>query len=129
MALVLNEEQVMLRDAARDFLTARAPVEHLRSLRDAGNSVGYSSELWAEIVDMGWAAIVVAEEHGGLGYGFAGIGLLLEESGRTLTPTPLLSCLPWRAVSIFWLSQSMRVRNTIQRAVILSRQNWVVNIP
>lgn len=91
MALVLNEEQVMLRDAARDFLTARAPVEHLRSLRDAGNSVGYCSELWAEIVDMGWAAIVVAEEHGGLGYGFAGIGLLLEESGRTLTPTPLLS--------------------------------------
>ena len=91
MALVLNEEQVMLRGAARDFLTARAPVEHLRSLRDAGSNVGYSSELWAEIVDMGWAAIVVPEEHGGLGYGFAGIGLLLEESGRTLTPTPLLS--------------------------------------
>ena len=37
MALVLNEEQVMLRDAARDFLSAQAPVEHLRKLRDAGN--------------------------------------------------------------------------------------------
>ncbi len=38
MALVLNEEQVMLKDAARDFLRERAPVSHLRELRDSGNS-------------------------------------------------------------------------------------------
>jgi alkylation response protein AidB-like acyl-CoA dehydrogenase len=91
MALVLNEEQVMLRDAARDFLQAKAPVDHLRSLRDTGNSDGLSTELWTEIVEMGWAAVVVPEEHGGLGYGFTGIGLILEECGRTLTPSPLLS--------------------------------------
>ena len=91
MALVLNEEQVMLRDAARDFLSAQAPVSHLRSLRDDGGNDGISRELWSEIVDMGWAAILVPEEYGGLGYGFAGIGLILEECGRTLTPSPLLS--------------------------------------
>ena len=90
MALVLNEEQQMLRDAARDFLAQRAPVSHLRHLRDSGNEIGFSRELWAEMVDMGWSAILVPEEYGGLGYGYAGLGLVLEESGRTLTPSPLL---------------------------------------
>jgi len=91
MALVLNDEQVMLRDSARDFLSAQAPVGHLRLLRDTSDSDGISRELWSQIVDMGWSAILVPEEHGGLGYGFAGIGLVLEECGRTLTPSPLLS--------------------------------------
>lgn len=90
MALVLNEEQQMLRDAARDFLSERAPISHLREIRDSGNKLGFSRELWGEIVDMGWAAILVPEEHGGLGYGYSGLGLILEESGRTLTPSPLL---------------------------------------
>lgn len=90
MALVLNEEQGMLRDAARDFLTQRAPISHLREIRDSGNAIGFSRELWAEMAEMGWPAILVPEEHGGLGYGYTGLGLVLEESGRTLTPSPLL---------------------------------------
>lgn len=90
MALVLNEEQRMLRDAARAFLQERAPVSHLREIRDSENPDGFSRELWAEMVDMGWAAILVPEEHGGLGYGYTGIGIVLEECGRTLTPSPLL---------------------------------------
>jgi alkylation response protein AidB-like acyl-CoA dehydrogenase len=91
MALVLNEEQQMLRDSARDFLAQRAPVSHLRQIRDSGNEVGFSRELWQEMVDMGWTAILVPEEHGGLGYGYTGLGLVLEETGRTLTPSPLLT--------------------------------------
>ena len=90
MALVLNDEQHMLEDAARDFLRAKAPVSHLRSLRDGAESNGYSEELWQDIVDMGWAAILVPEEYGGLGYGYAGIGIILQQCGRTLTPGPLL---------------------------------------
>jgi len=90
MALVLNEEQLMLKDAARDFLSERAPLSHLRQIRDSGNADGFSRELWTEMVEMGWAAILVPEEHGGLGYGFTGLGIVLEESGRTLTPSPLL---------------------------------------
>ncbi len=91
MALVLNEEQTMLKDAARNFLQERAPVSHLRSIRDSVDSDGFSRELWAEMVEMGWTAILVPEEHGGLGYGYTGLGIVLEESGRTLTPSPLLS--------------------------------------
>ena len=90
MALILNDEQRMLRDAARDFLTQRAPIGHLRQIRDTGNEIGFSRDLWSEMVDMGWTSILVPEEYGGLGYGFTGLGLVLEESGRTLTPSPLL---------------------------------------
>jgi len=91
MALVLNEEQIMLRDAARDFLGSRAPVSHLRQLRDSGGTEGFSRELWVEMAEMGWAAIIIPEAYGGLDYGYTGLGLVLEESGRTLTPSPLLS--------------------------------------
>ncbi len=90
MALILSEEQVMLRDAARSFLAERAPVSHLRSLRDDGIEARVSSELWSEMIEMGWPAILVPEAHGGLGYGYSGIGIVMEETGRTLTPSPLL---------------------------------------
>ncbi len=90
MALVLNEEQLMLKDSARSFLDSQAPVSHLRDLRDSENKEGFSRELWAEMADMGWPAILVPEQYGGLGYGYTGIGIVLEETGRTLTPSPLL---------------------------------------
>jgi acyl-CoA dehydrogenase len=92
MTLVLSEEQTMLRDAARNFLGERAPLGHLRKLRDSGNPDGFSRELWAEMTELGWPAILVPEEYGGLGYGYTGLGLLLEEAGRTLTPSARPSC-------------------------------------
>ena len=91
MALVLTEEQTMLRDAAKDFLNGRAPLSHLRQLRDDVVTEGFSSELWTEMAEMGWPAIIIPEEYGGLAYGYTGLGLVLEETGRTLTPSPLLS--------------------------------------
>ena len=53
MALVLNEEQLMLKESAKDFLQQRAPVSHLRELRDSDNKSGYSKELWTEMAEMG----------------------------------------------------------------------------
>jgi alkylation response protein AidB-like acyl-CoA dehydrogenase len=91
VALVVTEEQTMLRDSARDFLRGRAPISHLRELRDSDNEDGFSREVWAEMVDMGWASILIPEEYGGLDYGYTGLGIVLEECGRTLTPSPLQS--------------------------------------
>ncbi|MFC1688755.1 acyl-CoA dehydrogenase family protein [Pseudomonadota bacterium] len=91
MALVLNDEQLMLRDAARHFLADRAPVSHLRELRELRDPDGFSRALWNEFVEMGWTGILVPEEYGGLDYGYTGMGLILEECGRNLTPSPLLS--------------------------------------
>lgn len=91
MALVLNEEQRLLQDTARDFLTSNAPVEALRMLRDNNDAVGYSGQLWQQMADMGWASIILPEAYGGLDFGFVGLGVILEESGRTLTASPLFA--------------------------------------
>ncbi len=91
MTLVLNEEQQMLRESARDFLQARSPIANLRDLRDSGESDGFDRDLWSEIAEMGWAAINIPESYGGLEYGCSGLGIVLEETGRTLASSPLIS--------------------------------------
>ena len=91
MALVLNEEQQMLKESAKGFLTEHAPISVLRAHRDAGSETGYSSLLWPQMVNMGWAAILIPEEYGGLAFGHVGMAQIIEETGRTLTASPLLS--------------------------------------
>ena len=85
MSLTLNEEQRLLRETAREFLGANAPVSALRALRDSRDPLGYSRELWTQMAELGWAGIVIPEDFGGLGFGFAGLGAVFEEAGRTLT--------------------------------------------
>ena len=91
MALVLTEEQEMLKESARGLLEEKAPVAALRKLRDERSEQGYSRALWKEMAEMGWAGILVDEAHGGSGFGFVGAGVLAEEMGRTLTASPFLS--------------------------------------
>lgn len=91
MALVLNEEQRLLQDTAKDFLATHAPVAALRELRDENDPVGYSPDLWRQMSEMGWASIILPEAYGGLEFGFLGLGVVLEESGRTLTASPLFA--------------------------------------
>jgi alkylation response protein AidB-like acyl-CoA dehydrogenase len=91
MALVLNDEQTMLRDNARGFLAKNAPIAHLRALRDSRDADGFSRALWKQFVEMGWAGILVPQDYGGLGLGHVEAGVVMEELGRTLTPSPFLS--------------------------------------
>ncbi len=91
MALVLNEEQRFLRDTARDFLAVNAPVNALRALRDNRDETGFSLPLWQQMAELGWPAIALPEEYGGLDFGFLGLGVVFEETGRTLTASPLLA--------------------------------------
>lgn len=90
MGLVLNEEQRMLRDSARDVLDAGAPVSSLRDLRDRNDVDGFSRELWSQFVELGWTGMTLPERFGGSEFGFQGVGVAFEESGRTLTASPLL---------------------------------------
>jgi len=91
MSLVLNDEQNMLRDHAHGFLSKNAPVAHFRQLRDGKDAIGFSRPLWKEFVDLGWAGILIPQEHGGIGLGHVEVGVVMEELGRTLTPSPFLS--------------------------------------
>jgi len=99
MTWVLDEERRMLRDSAQTFLAERAPVSHLRALRDAADAVGYSPALWRAFGEQGYSATLVPEALGGLGLGVAEAGLIAEQIGHTLTPTPYFST----AVLAAWL--------------------------
>jgi alkylation response protein AidB-like acyl-CoA dehydrogenase len=91
MALVLSEEQSMLRDSARGLISDKAPVSHLRKLRDEKDADGFSRELWKTFAEMGFSGLLVPEEFGGSGLGCVEAGVVMEEIGRTLMPSPFLS--------------------------------------
>ena len=91
MALVLTEEQSMLRDSARGLIGDKAPVSHLRGLRDANDPVGFSRDLWTTFAEMGFAGLLVPEAFGGSGLGAVEVGVVMEEIGRTLMPSPFLA--------------------------------------
>ena len=91
MALVLNEEQSMLRDSARGIISDKAPVAHLRKLRDTRDETGFSRDLWKTFAEMGFAGLLVPEEFGGSGLGYVEAGVVMEEIGHTLMPSPFLS--------------------------------------
>ena len=91
MALYLNDDQAMLRDTAKPFLADAAPVKHLRALRDADDATGFSRDLWKQFAEMGFTGIMVPEANGGLGLGHVEAGIVLEEIGRNLTPSPFLT--------------------------------------
>jgi alkylation response protein AidB-like acyl-CoA dehydrogenase len=91
MALVLTEEQSMLRDSARGLISDKAPVSHLRALRDAKDAVGFSRDLWKTFAEMGFSGLLVPENFGGSGLGCVEAGIVMEEIGRTLMPSPFLA--------------------------------------
>lgn len=91
MALVLSEEQQMLKESARGFLQDHAPLAQLRGLRDERDAKGYSPDTWAQMVKMGWSGVLVPEAYGGVDFGHVGMGQIMEEMGRTLSASPLFA--------------------------------------
>jgi alkylation response protein AidB-like acyl-CoA dehydrogenase len=90
MLLVLNEEQTMLARTAKEFVASTLPLARLRKLRDTKDPLGYSSEVWARIAELGWTAIPFAEADGGLGLGLADVVVVTEALGRLLAPEPFV---------------------------------------
>jgi acyl-CoA dehydrogenase len=91
VALTVSEEQEVLQATARDFVREHAPVAHLRELRDRRDPVGFSRSLWTRMAELGFAGVVLPLEYGGSGLGYAELGIVMEECGRTLMPEPFLS--------------------------------------
>jgi alkylation response protein AidB-like acyl-CoA dehydrogenase len=91
MPLYHTEDQAMLKDTAAPFIAEAAPVKHLRELRDRNDETGFARDVWAQFAEMGFTGILVPESHGGLGLGHMEAGIVLEEIGRNLTPSPFLT--------------------------------------
>jgi alkylation response protein AidB-like acyl-CoA dehydrogenase len=89
--MLLNEEQEMLRDSARDFLRENAPVTQLRQLRDSRDPAGFSGPLWSRFADLGYTGLRVPEAFGGAGLGMVEAGVLMQQIGRHLSATPFLA--------------------------------------
>ncbi|KAB7647827.1 acyl-CoA dehydrogenase family protein [Polymorphobacter fuscus] len=91
MALVLSDDQKMIRDSADGFFKTEAPVAQHRQLRDTADATGFDRNVWAKMADMGFAGVLVPEEHGGAGFGHVAAGLIMEAMGRNLSAAPMLS--------------------------------------
>ena len=91
MPLFHTEDQAMLKDSVAPFLAENAPVKHLRALRDSNDQTGFARDLWKQFAEMGFTGILIPEAEGGLGLGHVEAGIVLEEIGRNLTPSPFLT--------------------------------------
>jgi alkylation response protein AidB-like acyl-CoA dehydrogenase len=89
--MLLNEEQTLLADSASEFLQQHCNNEQLRALRDADDPLGYHPDSWQQMLDLGWAGIVIPEAYGGVDFGYLGMGVVMEHSGRNLTASPLFA--------------------------------------
>ena len=91
MPLYLTEEQAMLRDTARSFMAEEGAIaKQLRKYRDMNCKDGFGHALWRQFGEMGFNGILAEEADGGLGLGHVEAGIVLEEIGRNLTPSPFL---------------------------------------
>ncbi|MEX2470304.1 MAG: acyl-CoA dehydrogenase [Pseudohongiellaceae bacterium] len=90
-SLLLSEDQQMLAEAARNFCQKHTPISQLRALRDRRDETGFERETWQRMVALGWTGMTVPEAYGGYAFGYGGLGVVLQETGRTLTSSPLIA--------------------------------------
>ncbi len=88
MDFAFSEEQEMLRRSAREFLAKECSTKVVRRLMESGD--GYDEALWKKMADLGWPALGIPEEYGGVGT-FLDLVVVLEEAGRALLPGPFFS--------------------------------------
>ena len=112
MGMILNEEQLMLKDSAKEFCSESAPIGQLRTLRDQNNPDGFDRSTWKAMVELGWAGIPFPEAVGGLDFGYKGLGVVTEETGRTLTASPLFASI-WVGGTILNLGGSDAQKNAV----------------
>jgi alkylation response protein AidB-like acyl-CoA dehydrogenase len=88
---ILNEEQEMLRDMAREWTANENPVAAWRKVRAEKPPEGYSTDAWSTMAQMGWAGIVIPEAYGGSDFGWMSAGLVVEELGKNLAASPVVA--------------------------------------
>jgi alkylation response protein AidB-like acyl-CoA dehydrogenase len=90
--MTLTDDQRMLQDTVRPFMADEGAIKkELRHWRDTGCTDGYGTNLWKQFAELGLTGIVIPESQGGAGLGAVEAGLVLEEIGRNLTPSPFLT--------------------------------------
>jgi alkylation response protein AidB-like acyl-CoA dehydrogenase len=103
----LTEEQQILVNVARRFLDERAPIAKVRDIMESDS--GFDPALWSGMAELGWLGLTIDQDHGGTGLGWVDLAVLLEETGRGLLPSPLVShSLAATAISEFGSDEQKR---------------------
>ena len=89
MNVLPAEEELMVKNAAREFLDVESPPSLARAIEQ--DERGYSVELWEKMASLGWFGISLPEAYGGGGLPVTYLGLILEECGRAIAPVPFHS--------------------------------------
>jgi len=111
MPLYHNEDQAMLADSASQFMAEEGGIaKQLRHWRDRECKDGFGHALWEQFAEMGFTGILVGEDDGGLGMGHVEAGIVLEEIGRNLTPSPFLTSSVLAATALRHGSDDLRGR-------------------
>ena len=84
-----SDDQKMLKDQARKFLTEKCTPKVVRNILEGDQP--YDKTLWKQIAEMGWLGTAVPEEFGGLGLGYLELCVIAEELGRVVAPVPFAS--------------------------------------
>ena len=130
MPLYLTDDQAMLRDTAKSFMAEEGAIaKQLRHWRDIGCKDGFGHGLWKQFAELGFNGILIDEADGGLGLGHVEAGIVLEEIGRNLTPSPFLTsavafveALKGSAAPRSWIARSMRAGQA-------PRPSWSASAP
>lgn len=92
MPLYHTEDQAMLADTAAGFMAEEGNTsKQLRHWRDRNCKDGFGHGLWKQFAELGFTGMLLDEDDGGLGMGHVEAGIVLEEIGRNLTPSPFLT--------------------------------------
>lgn len=89
MAL-LNDEQIILRDMAREWTQNESPVTQWRKVRKSGDARAFDPAAYATMAEMGWTGVIIPEAQGGSDFGWMSAGLVIEELGKTVTASPIV---------------------------------------
>ncbi|MEL6540547.1 MAG: acyl-CoA dehydrogenase family protein [Pseudomonadota bacterium] len=111
MPLFHNEDQAMLAESAGGFMADEGNIaKQLRHWRDRDCPDGFGHALWKQMAEMGFTGMLLDEEDGGLGMGHVEAGIVLEEIGRNLTPSPFLTSSVLAATALKHGSADMKGR-------------------
>ena len=111
MPLFHTDDQAMLAETASQFMAEEGAIaKQLRHWRDRECKDGFGHDLWKQMAEMGFTGLLVPEADGGLGMGHVEAGIVLEEIGRNLTPSPFLTCSVLAATALDAGSADLKAR-------------------
>ncbi len=89
MDFTFSQEQEILRESAKRFVEKECSVDYIKRFVD--NKTSFTKEMWRKISELGWTAVLIPEEYGGLDLGFVELSVILEEMGKGPMPGPFIS--------------------------------------